>query len=165
MTKHAILVKGSNLKTIGVLKQNITNRMVSDQMADEMLEDCLPLINDYFNEYRVTWYRPADEYPPVMHNMIWQLSMPIFFNWIEEHQPQAWFKPLFNEELMVEILESQKTDHYETGSQSHEIDEATQELLATHTQVTSQSKYNNDPCIQCGSRALKAGRICPNCWL
>lgn len=63
------------------------------------------------------------------------------------------------------VMTAPPQDYYETGTQSHEIDEATQELLATHTQVTSQSKYNNDPCIQCGSRALKAGRICPNCWL
>ena len=24
--------------------------------------------------------------------------------------------------------------------------------------------YNNDPCIACGSKVYKTGRICPSCW-
>lgn len=41
-------------------------------------------------------------------------------------------------------------------------DERKREL--TETKSLQSFSYNNDPCIACGSRVYKTGRICPSCW-
>lgn len=56
------------------------------------------------------------------------------------------------------------TDIYRVKRHDKKVakDERNREL--TDTRPLQSFSYNNDPCIACGSRVYKSGRICPSCW-
>ena len=77
------------------LKSMLIENGLFENQAESVMELARPEIDKLFPDYRITWDRPANEYPKQMFN-IWFVTMrPIAFNWIEKNCPQAWFKSIF----------------------------------------------------------------------
>ena len=73
----------------------LTDRGMSDGQADDVLKDAIPQIESLTENYRVTWDRPASEYPDVIYNAMWLHLSNATLKWIDENAPQAWFRPMF----------------------------------------------------------------------
>ena len=80
-----------------------------DSLINDIMDHCIPKINNLIRDYWITWERPDNEYDNVVHNMIWSLAKPLVYEWLNEHHPQAWFKPLFDDDEMKKIIEEQNT--------------------------------------------------------
>lgn len=68
---------------------------MSDNQADAVLEIAIPRIESAAPNYRITWDRPAEEYPDVLYNTWWLYLKDAALEWIEENIPQAWFRSMF----------------------------------------------------------------------
>lgn len=56
-------------------------------------------IDDNFNDYKITWNRPSDEYPNVLLRTLTFMMNPNVLEWIEENIPNAWFKRVFDNSI------------------------------------------------------------------
>jgi hypothetical protein len=68
-----------------------------ERQAHEVMEKAKPQINANMEKinYRITWDRPASEYPEVMFTMIFNAVKPFAYAWYEENLPAAWNKDMF----------------------------------------------------------------------
>jgi hypothetical protein len=73
----------------------LTDCGMFDDQADAVLAEAIPRIEGCTPNYRVTWDRPADEYPDVVYNAMWLHVKDVALKWIDENAPQAWFRPMF----------------------------------------------------------------------
>lgn len=83
------------------LTQMLTDCGMFPNQADEVMSRAMPTIEKLVPDYRVTWDRPATEYPAAVYAVMWSITKPIALAWIEENCPKAWFKPMFMEEQAV----------------------------------------------------------------
>ena len=68
---------------------------MSNNQAKEVMVKAMVNLNTMFTDYNISWNRSADEYPSVVHNVIFNGIKKIALDWIEENKPMAWFKPMF----------------------------------------------------------------------
>lgn len=86
------------MTTKQVLHKQLTDNGMFDSQADKVLEIAIPEIEKLVPNYRITWDRPASEYPEQIFYIWWWwwwCLKPIALKWIEENAPQACFKPCF----------------------------------------------------------------------
>lgn len=73
---------------------------VFENDAHAIMEYAKPLIDseiaEHSNGYRMTWDRPADEYPQPIYDVLFNKQIKRHaLAWIEAHQPLAWYKAVF----------------------------------------------------------------------
>lgn len=67
---------------------------VGEEDAKAIVEAAIPRMNS--DNYRVTFDRPASEYPDAMYATWWITALkPAGLEWIEKNAPFAWYRPMF----------------------------------------------------------------------
>lgn len=77
------------------LKKMLTDRGMFDSQADAVLAEAIPTIESLTPDYKITWDRPASEYPDVVYNVMWLPLCDAAKAWIAKNAPQAWYRPMF----------------------------------------------------------------------
>ncbi|MFH1677785.1 MAG: hypothetical protein ABH888_03170 [Patescibacteria group bacterium] len=77
------------------LRKMLTDRGMSDNQADEVLKEAIPQIEGLTPGYKITWDRPASEYPDVVYNVLWLSLCDAAKKWIDANAPEAWYRPMF----------------------------------------------------------------------
>ncbi len=77
------------------LKKMLTDKGMFDSQANAILREAIPKIESMTPNYRITWDRPASEYPDVVYNVMWRPLCEAALKWIDENMPEAWFRPMF----------------------------------------------------------------------
>ncbi len=81
------------------IKEKLQNMLVSkgmfDSQAKEVIELAIPELNDLCNDYNINFDGCSSTYPNAIYNILFLAIKPIALNWIEEKQPFAWYKPIF----------------------------------------------------------------------
>ncbi len=72
----------------------LTNNGMFESQAKKVMDLAIPVV-DGFDNYKMTWERPANEYPDPLYAVIYMMIEPIALKWIEDNCPKAWFKPMF----------------------------------------------------------------------
>lgn len=78
-------------------KEKLIAWMVGNGMFEDQAQEVFNLVRPALeiDGYRITWDRPAEEYPNAMY-AVWILTLkPIALAWIDENCPMAWFRPMF----------------------------------------------------------------------
>jgi len=73
----------------------LTDSGMFDRQADEVIELFITDFNEVNSGYRVTWDRPASEYPDAFYAVGFMWLKKTAMRWIDEHLPQAWFRLMF----------------------------------------------------------------------
>lgn len=73
----------------------MTQRGMSPEQAEKVFQQALPEIQRNPGDYRVTFERPASEYPRPVLNILCMIIKREALKWIEANIPLAWFKPMF----------------------------------------------------------------------
>jgi hypothetical protein len=71
----------------------ITDNGVFDDQAEKMMQSVIEEFNA--DSYKVTWDRPASEYPDAFYIVCFMRIKPIIVKWIDANIPQAWFRAMF----------------------------------------------------------------------
>ena len=77
------------------LQSMLVNKGLSGTQAEEVMAIAEPELNKLANDYKITFNRPADEYPCVIYTILFMVIRRIALKWIEENMPLAWYKPMF----------------------------------------------------------------------
>ena len=82
------------------LRQKLIKMLVDkglfESQATEIITQSIKIIDSKQGEYKVTWDRPADEYPDVCISLWFMETIkPATLAWIDKNKPQAWFRPIF----------------------------------------------------------------------
>lgn len=72
----------------------VSNGMFEEQ-AEQVMELAIPELNSVIDNYNITFNSPSNEYPDVVHNVIFLAIKPIALKWIDENKPHAWFRDMF----------------------------------------------------------------------
>lgn len=93
--KARIIQRGAyNGKTVRqVMKDMLVNNGMFEEQADEVMKVAERDI-DSMNE---NWGKEADSYPKVIITLTQSHVKRITLKWINENAPEAWFKPLFEQ--------------------------------------------------------------------
>ena len=83
------------MTTIKKLESMLVNNGMFQPQAEEVIKIAIPKLNELSGGYKITWDRPADEYPQAMYNLMFIAVKPIALKWIEENCPYAWYKDMF----------------------------------------------------------------------
>ena len=67
-----------------------------ESQAEKVLEIAIPKIEAATPDYRITWNRPAEEYPNALYRVMWIYVKAAAKDWIAENAPRAWFRPIFD---------------------------------------------------------------------
>lgn len=78
----------------------LIQRGMFDSQAEQVLERAKPDIE--VGGYQMTWDRPASEYPDVLYAVIGLILKRHALEWIDEHAPLAWFRPMFADSVETE---------------------------------------------------------------
>ena len=76
------------------------NGMFPDQ-AKKVMEVAKPELE--IDGYRVTWDRPAEEYPEPFYKVGYLIVRRVAGEWLKENLPKAWFRPMFDDEYAKKI--------------------------------------------------------------
>lgn len=79
----------------------LTNKGMFDSQAEAVLKQAMPGIE--VGGYRMTWERPASEYPDALYAVVGLILNRAALKWIDEHCPMAWFRPMFTDDPEAEI--------------------------------------------------------------
>jgi hypothetical protein len=77
------------------LIQELTKRGLPKEKAEIIFELGKPEIEKVDPNYRITWDRPAKEYPEELYHLWFRTIKPTASKWIEANIPNAWFKEIF----------------------------------------------------------------------
>ncbi len=77
------------------LLKMLTDRGMSEQQANKVMELAIPKINEASGGYAVTFDSPAEQYPKVVFMAMFIVVKKTALEWIETNIPEAWFKPMF----------------------------------------------------------------------
>lgn len=77
------------------LQNMLVNKGMFESQANEVMNIAEPELNKLVNDYKITFDRPADEYPSEIYTILFMALRPIALKWIEENIPMAWYKPMF----------------------------------------------------------------------
>ena len=78
------------------LRKMLTDKGMFDSQADAVLKDAIPAIESLTPDYRITWDRPASEYPDAIYNVMWLPLRDAAREWIAKNAPEAWYRPMFD---------------------------------------------------------------------
>ena len=78
------------------LRKMLVDKGMSENQAEKVLEIAIPKIEEASPNYQVTWDRPAKEYPDVVYKVMWLHVKEAAKEWLAEHAPNAWFRPMFD---------------------------------------------------------------------
>ena len=73
----------------------IYNMGVFENDAKAIIETAKPELAALLPSYKITWDRPASEYPEPFYNVAMITVKKVALKWIEENKPNAWFKAVF----------------------------------------------------------------------
>jgi hypothetical protein len=77
------------------LTARLTERGMSKQQAESVMQLAIPKIQKLADNYEVTFDRPKREYDPIVIVMLWHQTKKVALEWIDENKPQAWFRDIF----------------------------------------------------------------------
>ena len=81
------------------VRQRFENRLIAIGMnkgqAKEVMDISIPIIDAEQDDYQITWDRPSSEYPDIIYKVLFKIIKEEGLKWIEEYEPQAWFKTMF----------------------------------------------------------------------
>lgn len=75
-------------------KMLFQNGMFEEQ-ARKVMDQAIPVIEAISPDYRMTWDRPADEYPDAIYSVLWPTVRKEALKWIDTNIPKAWFRGMF----------------------------------------------------------------------
>ena len=83
----------------------LTELAVPETDAAKIMDIAIPVIDSTFDNYNITWDSPCEDYTDGLYSILFYSNVkPIALAWVEEHKPQAWFKPaLMTKEQRAEI--------------------------------------------------------------
>ncbi|MFA5135700.1 MAG: hypothetical protein WC505_08015 [Patescibacteria group bacterium] len=58
-----------------------------DKDAEAVLEKAIPEIESLNTSYRITWDRPAEEYPSPVYRVMFEVTRRIALEWIDQNCP------------------------------------------------------------------------------
>lgn len=87
--------KPNRLTTREKLEYMLTQRGMYESQASKVMDMAIPELNKLSDDYKITFDRPADEYPAVIYDLLFISIKPIALNWIDKNIPQAWFREMF----------------------------------------------------------------------
>lgn len=73
----------------------LTDKGMSSDEAEEVFKRAVPELE---RSGRITWHRPADEYPDVVYITLFVALRRIALIYIDETCPLAWFRPMFSDD-------------------------------------------------------------------
>ena len=76
------------------LEQMCYEKGMFESQAKTVVDLAIPEI-DNLDNYKITWDRPASEYPEPLYIIMFLTVKKVAYKWIEENFPLAWFKPMF----------------------------------------------------------------------
>lgn len=92
----------------------VSNGMFESQ-AKEVMEMAMPLLNNEMGVdegqpiYKLTYDRPAKEYPDFLYPILFDRLKPIALQWIDKNKPAAWFREMFvTNEATIPAVEEKK---------------------------------------------------------
>lgn len=81
------------------VREYLVDRLIDNGMfesqAKEVVESAIPELNSMVDDYKITFDRPAKEYPAILLKLFYANLRPIALKWIDKNAPQAWFRPMF----------------------------------------------------------------------
>lgn len=83
------------------LESMLVSNGISDIQAKEVMEMAMPLLDNELGIdegepiYKLTYDRPASEYPDFLYPILFRRLKPIALQWIDKNKPQAWFRDMF----------------------------------------------------------------------
>lgn len=75
--------------------QMLMDRGMFESQANAVMDIFVPEFDAVNAGYRVTWERPASEYPDAFYAVGFFTLKRAALQWIDENLPQAWFRALF----------------------------------------------------------------------
>ena len=82
------------------LKKMLVDCGLFDDQAEEIMKAAVIELDSATSEYKITWDKPAREYPEVLYQAIWPYLCKAALAWIGANMPQAWFRPMFENEAV-----------------------------------------------------------------
>jgi len=79
----------------GKFERMLTDRGLSKNQAQEVLEQSIPEMNEVVEDYNISFNSPHDAYPDVIYTILFLYLKEKTLKWIIENKPQAWFRPMF----------------------------------------------------------------------
>jgi len=86
----------TELTTQGKFEKMLYSYGIFEKDAHEIMEFVKPKLAS-MNDYRMTWNRPASEYPESIYTVVFILMKPMVVEWAKEHIPQAWWIQAFED--------------------------------------------------------------------
>ena len=75
------------------IKKQLQDRGLFESDAEKILEAIKSAPENAAMATR--WNDSTDNYPPQMQSVVWLSVKSIAFEWIDENQPNAWYKSMF----------------------------------------------------------------------
>jgi len=76
-------------------EQMLFERGMFENQAKEVMDLAIPVCDATAPDYKITWDRPAEEYPDPFYSVVFLSIKPVALKYIEEKCPMAWFKAMF----------------------------------------------------------------------
>ena len=68
---------------------------MSNTQAKEVMKLAIPKLRIITENHHISFDASVDSYPEVIYNILFATIKEVGLEWLEEHKPQAWFKPMF----------------------------------------------------------------------
>jgi hypothetical protein len=78
------------------LKDMLVQNGMFEKQAEKVLDIAIPRIEALPPRERITWDRPAEEYPDVLYKIMWSEVKQAAKEWLAENAPEAWYRPIFD---------------------------------------------------------------------
>jgi hypothetical protein len=65
------------------------------QQAEQVLELAKPKLNELAGGYAITFHANENQYPEMMYSLWFETIRPTALDWLNQNQPNAWFKGVF----------------------------------------------------------------------
>ncbi len=83
------------------LESILQSRGLFPQQAKEVMDIC---VNDeQLNSSHISWNQPSEGYPDSLYSVLMMRIGEITLEWIDQNNPLAWFRPMFDHKQMEEI--------------------------------------------------------------
>ena len=88
----------------GKLENMLSAMGMLDSQTKKVLDISIPKMNDIVEDYNISWNSCSSEYPEAIYTVLFMTVKVDAKEWIAEHNPEAWFRPLFDSSLIEEEL-------------------------------------------------------------
>jgi hypothetical protein len=83
------------MNTLEKFEQMLVDNGMSENQAKQVMHLAIPEIDKLSGIYKITWDRPASEYPESIYRVLWITIKQVAIKWIDKNLPAAWFRPMF----------------------------------------------------------------------